>query len=56
MAYNIEEIYPGTSVDHLVKLLYSQHAMTSLRENAMGTVLEPQLNRIYFPRNLKSMT
>lgn len=56
MAYNIEEIYPGTSVDHLIKLIYSQQAMASLGENAMGTVLEPQLNRIYFPRNLESMT
>lgn len=57
MLYTIEEIYSGINVDHLVKLLYFQHAKASLGEkNAIGTFLEIQVNRTYFPGNLKYMT
>lgn len=56
MPYTTEEIYPGINVDRLVKLLYSQHAKASLGKNTIGAFLETQVNRTYFPRNLKSMT
>lgn len=48
MPYTIEGNLSWINVDHLVRLLDSQHALASLGENAIGTFLETQENRTYF--------
>ena len=56
MPYTIEGNLSWINVDHLVRLLDSQHALASLGENAIGTFLETQENITYFQGTWRAWT